>query len=72
MNVWITPDNQLARVVLIPATNSTMTMNLSNWNNTVEVTKPATIATPSPSGTPNPSDASRAPADHPLTQGDSS
>ncbi|OPX15934.1 LppX_LprAFG lipoprotein [Gordonia sp. i37] len=62
VNVWITPDNQLARVVLIPATNSTMTMNLSNWNNTVEVTKPATIATPSPSGTPNPSDASRAPA----------
>ncbi|MGC4932467.1 LppX_LprAFG lipoprotein [Gordonia sp. DT30] len=62
VNVWITSDNQLARVVLIPATDAKMTINLSNWNNTVEVAKPSDIATPTPSSPPNPADASRVPA----------
>lgn len=62
VTVWITSDNQLARVVLTPAPGATMTINLSKWNNAIEVTKPTQIVTPSASTPPNPADASRVPA----------
>ncbi|MGW5521739.1 LppX_LprAFG lipoprotein [Gordonia sp. NPDC003950] len=62
ITVWITADNQLARVAITPVPNSSMTITLSKWNDTVEVSKPSQIVTPSASTPPNPADASRVPA----------
>ena len=62
ISVWITGDHQLARVALTPVPRSSMTIGLSKWNETVEVSKPTKIAMPSASTTPKPADASRAPA----------
>ncbi|MFT4086834.1 MAG: LppX_LprAFG lipoprotein [Gordonia sp. (in: high G+C Gram-positive bacteria)] len=45
--VYITDDNQVARVVVTPADKVTMTVDISNWNKTVEVAKPADVKTPS-------------------------
>ncbi|WP_059035243.1 LppX_LprAFG lipoprotein [Gordonia desulfuricans] len=62
VTMWITPDNQLARVVLTPAPNASMTISLSKWNETVEVTRPSDITTPTPATPPPSGDVSRDPA----------
>lgn len=62
ISVWITGSNQLARVVLTPVPNASMTIGLSKWNETVEVSKPSSIVTPSATAPPKPGDASRVPA----------
>ncbi|MFT3662934.1 MAG: LppX_LprAFG lipoprotein [Gordonia sp. (in: high G+C Gram-positive bacteria)] len=44
--VWITAEHQVARVVVEPATGTTMTIDVSNWNVGTEVTRPRGVQTP--------------------------
>lgn len=45
--VWITEDNQVARVVVSPADDLKLTVDVSKWNTTTEVAAPRTVSTPS-------------------------
>ncbi|MFT4396159.1 LppX_LprAFG lipoprotein [Gordonia lacunae] len=66
--VWLTTGtNQLARLVFTPNpadTTTTITVDLSDWNETVDVEKPDVIQTPTetPSGPPTPGQPTREPA----------
>ncbi|GAA4751126.1 LppX_LprAFG lipoprotein [Gordonia alkaliphila] len=45
--VWITEDNQVARVIVAPTNELKLTVDVSKWNTTSEVKAPSPIATPS-------------------------
>ncbi|MEZ5212049.1 MULTISPECIES: LppX_LprAFG lipoprotein [unclassified Gordonia (in: high G+C Gram-positive bacteria)] len=45
--VWITDQNQVAKVVVAPSDKVTLTVGISKWNSSVEVTKPDNVKTPS-------------------------
>ncbi|MFM9376504.1 LppX_LprAFG lipoprotein [Gordonia sp. VNK21] len=60
--VWVTDDNQVAKVEVAPAAETTVTVTLSDWNKTVEVSKPDDVETPK--ATPTTS----APADQPTRE----
>lgn len=44
--VWITDDGQVARVAVQPDDKVTLTVDISGWNSSVEVSKPAGVQTP--------------------------
>lgn len=60
--VWVTDDGQVARVEVNPAPETSVIINISKWNETVDVEKPAKIE--SPKATPSTS----VPADQPTRE----
>ena len=62
--VWITDENQVARVLVEPAQDTTLTIDISKWNTSTEVTKPTGVQTPTvrPTAPPASDEPTREPA----------